>query len=55
MAAFNTILQLLTKDLKLDTSLGAFVFFIFVEEENIGCLLMWLTLLVDVYFGIING
>ena len=43
MEAFNAILQLLTKELKLDASLGAFVSLIFVEENDILFLLMWLT------------
>ena len=50
---FNAILQLLPKEL--GASLGAFVSLIFVEKEDILCLLMWLTLLVDVFLCIVVG
>ena len=40
---FNAIPQLLPKEL--GASLGDFVSFIFVEEEDILCLLIWLTLM----------
>ena len=43
---FNAILQLLTK--KLAACLGALLSLIFVKDEVILCLLMWLTILVDV-------
>ena len=50
---FNAILQLLTKEL--GVSLGAFVSLICVEEEDNLCLLIWLTLLVDIVLGIVVG